>query len=129
MPGNPVSCYVCSEIYLLPSLRKAMGISNHLPVTARVHVGEVLKKSHGKTAFIRARLSVENVQLVAHPTGAQESNIIRSLAGHDGYIIFPAECRELAAGDAADFIVGNHEQFGRCAAQIIGWMPRRNEEK
>lgn len=114
LPGNPVSCYVCSELYLRPSLRRAAGEKDAGWTTIKVQVGEDLKKVHGKTAFLRGRIvgAAGNGQgreprAVAVTTGPQDSNLIRSVAGHHGYIVFPAPLRLLNARASVDFIVSD----------------------
>ena len=51
--------------------------------------------------FVRVRLAREGGRVVARSTGNQSSGVLRSLCEAQGLLIFPADARELAAGDTA----------------------------
>lgn len=119
LPGNPVSCYFCCELYVLPALRMLAGWRE---TEARrtifgVKAKEKLTKVHGKTSFLRARLDEE---MRATQTGAQDSNLIRSLVGSDGYIIFPADKREISAGENIEFLLTNEPRIAELNSQMSG---------
>lgn len=106
LPGNPVSCWVCTVVYVLPLLRRLSGLSEVEAPRVRVWVGAEMRKPHGKVVFVRASLERDpSGRLVALPTGAQDSNRIRSLGGQHGLLVFPPSSRCLAAGDEAEFLV------------------------
>ncbi len=117
LPGNPVSAFVCADLLLAPALRRASGMKTCLPPRYRVRTGESLAKPHGKTVFLRAVLRRDtNGTLFAWRSGPQDSNIIRSVAAHDGYLVFPAGLREMGAGAMADFLVANPDTVTRACA-------------
>ena len=106
LPGNPVSCWVCTVVYVLPLLRRLSGLPEVEAPRVRVTVGEEMRKPHGKVVFVRASLGRDVAgRLVAFSTGAQDSNRIRSLGGHHGLLVFPPTSRCLAPGDEAEFLV------------------------
>lgn len=124
LPGNPVAALVCADIYLKPALLKCSGRRDFRHLTVPVRLAGPLAKAHGKTAFVRGVLSVgKERRLLATSTGRQDSNLTRSVAAHDGYIVFPAGARELAAGNAAQFIVTNTAAFAMAAAETLGAAP------
>jgi molybdopterin molybdotransferase len=121
LPGNPVSALFCADLYLKPALARFAGFADHEHTVVPVRIGQALRKSHGKAAFVRGVLAVGgDRELVAVSTGRQESNIIRSVVAHDGYIVLAPEARELAEGDAAQFIVTNAAAFARLSAELLG---------
>lgn len=110
LPGNPVSAYVCLDLYVLPFLRKASGCRAPQPESLCVRTTEDLFKKHDKTAFIRARLKQTGTELQAQSTGPQDSNLLSSLVDAGGYIVFPENQRHLPSGSEATFLLapGTH---------------------
>ena len=121
LPGNPVSALVCADIYLRPALLKCSGRTDFRHLSVPVRVAEALAKGHGKTVFVRGVLSVgEDGRMLASSAGQQDSNRIRSVVAHDGYIVFPSDARNLVAGQTAQFIVTNTAAFAKAAAENLG---------
>lgn len=119
LPGNPVSCYVCSDIYLRAAIRRASGWQDPLPRIVRLVLAEELLKSHSKVAFVRGRVQVSNGEIRVCATGPQDSNIIHSVASHDGYIVFPEERAILRAGNPVDFILARESALADCCEAIL----------
>jgi molybdopterin molybdotransferase len=111
LPGNPVSSYVCADIYVQAALRRRAGVAVCDPVAVDATLRDGLKKPHGKVAFVRCSLSTEKGVLYATSTGAQDSNRIRSIACHSGYIVFPEDKRELSAGESVQVLVTDAQQL------------------
>jgi len=105
MPGNPVACYMCSDVYLRPALRKARGERPPYLRLLRAETGEQITKMDARTAFHRANLRYLNGRFVAFVSGPPDSHILRSVTAHDGYVIVPAERAMLREGEPADFIL------------------------
>lgn len=126
LPGNPVSCYVCAELYLRASLRRAAGLATLAQPVLRASLSHDLRKSHGKTAFLRGwimsmrALTGTRGGLAVATTGPQDSNLIRSVTGHHGYIVFPAKSRHLAAGETVEFLATDVDAVARVAADVLG---------
>jgi molybdopterin molybdotransferase len=117
LPGNPVSSYFCADLYLRSAIGKMRGEKPD-PLQIDIVVAEDLRKSHAKESFIRATIEARQGILVAKPTGNQDSNRIRSIAGHHGYIIFPAGKRVLATGERASFLVSATESVAAAMSNM-----------
>ncbi|MGI8907120.1 MAG: molybdopterin molybdotransferase MoeA [Candidatus Sumerlaeaceae bacterium] len=113
LPGNPVSAYVCADIYVQSALRKAYGHSQAEPGRISAELVEPLKKPHRKVAFVRCKLRWRENRFFAQSTGPQDSNRIRSLIEHDGYIVFPEEKQQLAAGEEVTILIIDQQALGR----------------
>lgn len=113
LPGNPVSCYFCSDLYVHAALAKASGATDYMPRLIAAKAAQELKKPHTKTSFLRAKLCSSGVDILADTTGPQDSNIIRSIANHDGYIIFPREKTVLSAGEPIDFLLSRKQALAK----------------
>ena len=98
LPGNPVSALVTFELFVRPALRKMAGRRAWFRPVLDATLGETLRKSPGRTHFVRVELAREGGVLRATPTGNQSSGVLRSMVLAQGLLVFPAEERELPAG-------------------------------
>jgi molybdopterin molybdotransferase len=81
VPGNPVSSYVCSFLFLLPLLRKLSGRTDvsHRPLAAKL--GRDLPENDERADYLRATLSEDaDGILIATPVTAQDSSLMANLA-------------------------------------------------
>jgi len=101
LPGNPVSALVTFEEFVRPALLQMAGHARLFRPQIQATLGESLRKSPGRMHFVRVRLAREGGRVVARSTGNQSSGVLRSLCEAQGLLIFPADARELAAGDTA----------------------------
>jgi molybdopterin molybdotransferase len=88
VPGNPVSSYVCSFLFLLPLLRKLAGRTDlaHRPVAAKL--GRDLPENDERADYLRATLSEDaDGTLIATPLTAQDSSLMANLAKADCLLI------------------------------------------
>jgi molybdopterin molybdotransferase len=100
LPGNPVSCMVCTEEYVRPLVRRMMGHALlHRPVRAAVLDERYAKGSDaGRTHFVRVRLQERDGVLHATLTGPQGSGILTSMALAVGIAVLPEETPVVEAG-------------------------------
>jgi molybdopterin molybdotransferase len=100
LPGNPVSCMVCTEEYVRPMVRRMMGF----PLLCRPVRSAVLDETYakgadaGRTHFVRVRLHEQDGTLHAVLTGPQGSGILTSMAEAEALAVIPEEVSTLAAG-------------------------------
>jgi molybdopterin molybdotransferase len=74
-------------------------------------LGETLRKSPGRTHFVRVELAREGGELRAAPTGNQSSGVLSSMVLAQGLLVFPAEAAELATGSRVRVHVLDPEFF------------------
>lgn len=99
LPGNPVSCMVCFEQFVRPSLLKMMGYRRiHRPVIKATLMEEIGKKP-GRKHFIRSFVRLEDGRYTVTITGDQGSGILKSMVAANSLLIFPDELSVLKAGD------------------------------
>ena len=100
LPGNPVAVMVTYYQFVLPALRKIMGITESLPdikLTARCT--ESIRKRPGRTEFQRAILSPSKSGWQVCSTGKQGSGILNSMSLANAFIILPHDCGPVNPGD------------------------------
>lgn len=101
LPGYPVSSMVCCEQFVMPALRRMMGQARPYRRTVSARLARAFKANPGRTEFVRVQLGQEQdaSEFVATPTGSQSSVVLLSMARADGFMIVPAGCAGLAAGE------------------------------
>ncbi|UFS69510.1 molybdopterin molybdotransferase MoeA [Geomonas sp. RF6] len=98
LPGNPVSTMITFEEFVRPALLKMMGHTSVKRRTVRGILQEEVRKKAGRTAFIRARVSVEEGRFLARISGDQNTGILRTMVGSNALLILPEEGSLFPAG-------------------------------
>jgi molybdopterin molybdotransferase len=101
LPGNPTSSMVCSILFLRPLLRALHGESDpgaDPSQTARLAVD--LPANGVRQDYMRASLNrgADGI-LVATPAPAQDSSLVKTMAGADGLIVRAPHAEPAKAGD------------------------------
>jgi molybdopterin molybdotransferase len=101
VPGNPVSSYVCSFLFMVPLLRKLSGRTDLAHRLLKAELGRDLPENDERADYLRATLR-ENTDgsLVATPLAAQDSSLMANLS--------KAECLLIREPHAAAAKAGSH---------------------
>lgn len=99
LPGNPVSCMVCFELFVRPALLKMMGHTQVLRPQVEAVLVHDLETKKGLRFFLRVQLSHREGRIYASATGNQSSGILRSMALANGLLVIPEETEQVRAGD------------------------------
>lgn len=103
LPGNPVSAFVCAQLFLRPMLRAMQGdpapAPQPLPAVLGADVGETGPRSH----YMRARLD-PGFPPVITPADRQDSALLTVLADADALLIRPAGDGPRRAGEAVSYL-------------------------
>jgi molybdopterin molybdotransferase len=88
LPGNPVSSFVCSFLFLTPLLRKLQGRSDLVPEAESAILGRAVDDNDHRQDFLRAKLiRGPDGRLTATPFKLQDSSMLTVLHAADGLII------------------------------------------
>jgi len=99
LPGNPVSAYVCSVLFLLPLIRRLMGRSDCAPQTESAVLGRDLAENDERADYLRATLAPgPDGHLVATPFPVQDSSMLSPLARADCLLLREAFAPPAPAG-------------------------------
>ncbi len=99
LPGNPVSSFVCFELFVRPAINKRMGLREVLPASPRLPLAASFSHAGGRPAFLpgkRERSSGKDQVRVLAWLGSAD---LRGLAGADVLVQFPVEARDYKAGE------------------------------
>jgi molybdopterin molybdotransferase len=99
LPGNPVSSMVTFEQFVRPALLKMMGHRQLFRPVVEAILKETVRKRPGRRHFIRVFVSFDKDHYSVTPTGAQGSNILKSMTKADGLAIIPEDRDIVRAGE------------------------------
>jgi molybdopterin molybdotransferase len=88
LPGNPVSTFVCAELFLKPLVRAMLGLPTAGEIVTAM-LGTAMPKNDSRQDYVRARLLRTDTGLVAMPFELQDSSMLSTLAAADALIIRP----------------------------------------
>ena len=107
LPGNPVAAMVTFMVLARPMLLRLAGASalkaRRYPVTC----GFDYRKKTGRREWVRARLLVENGNLVAQKYKSGGSGILTSMVFADGLVELLEERADVKLGESVDFLPFN----------------------
>jgi molybdopterin molybdotransferase len=80
VPGNPVSSYVCTMLFVVPLIRALSGCKIIHYARQRAVLGRDLGANDVREDYLRARLEERDGALVATPVDRQDSSLLANLA-------------------------------------------------
>lgn len=101
LPGNPVSSYVSFQTFVLPALRKLMGITPLVQPTLTARLTHPVRSPAGKRQFLRGEYAAGSVS----PVGGPGSHLIGDLAAANCLLIVPEDATELDAGASVEVVL------------------------
>lgn len=101
LPGNPVSAFVCAQIFLKPMIAKLLGLADAGQVHVTARLAGALGANDQRQDYVRCGLRMESDgSLTAEPFPVQDSSMLRLLAHADGLIVRPPGDPARVAGEA-----------------------------
>lgn len=94
LPGNPVSAFVCAQLFVVPLLRRMQGAPEPLPATIAADLGAALPANDGRRDYLRGFLT----NGVAVAAARQDSSMLRTLADSNVLIVREPGAPAAAAG-------------------------------
>jgi molybdopterin molybdotransferase len=104
MPGNPVSSYVCSFLFLVPLIRKLSGRTQVEHVPERAVLGRDLPENDEREDYLRAVLTCDPDGDVATPVNTQDSSLMAPLSRSGCLVIRKPFAPAANAGSACDIL-------------------------
>ena len=98
LPGNPVSSYVCSVLFLVPLIRKLSGRSDLERARETARLGRDLPENDEREDYLRATLAFGPDGPVATPVSSQDSSLMAHLSRAGCLVIRPPHAPAAAAG-------------------------------
>ena len=106
LPGNPVSTFVTFEVFARPAIAVLGGAAFERPLLLRARLDRPFRQSHGLTAFMPARVEMQDGDPVVTVVGWQGSGDLVGLAAANCLLVVHPHQTEMAAGEWVD-VTGN----------------------
>jgi molybdopterin molybdotransferase len=105
LPGNPVSAYVCSFLFLVPLIRRLAGRTDIARAPETAVLGHDLPENDERADYLRATLAPgPDGTLVATPHPVQDSSMLAPLARADCLLIRDAHAPAAPAGSPCSIL-------------------------
>jgi molybdopterin molybdotransferase len=105
LPGNPVSAYVCTVLFLLPLIRRLAGCSDVAPSPDTARLGCDLPANDERADYLRATLATSTDGVpVATPAPVQDSSMLMPLARADCLLVRAPFAPAAKAGESCSII-------------------------
>jgi molybdopterin molybdotransferase len=100
LPGNPVSAFVTTLLFVRPLIAHLSGAADPFPATRTVPLGEPIPANGERTDYVRAELRDGR----AFSAAIQDSSMLRTLARAGCLIVRVPHAPALAAGDSVEIL-------------------------
>jgi molybdopterin molybdotransferase len=104
LPGNPVSAYVCSVLFVAPLIRQLTGRSDLTPPVEQGILGRDLPQNDEREEYMRATLALRDGTWVVTPFPNQDSSMLVPLAAADCLMIRERHAPAAKAGSSCQFV-------------------------
>jgi molybdopterin molybdotransferase len=105
LPGNPVSSYVCSFLFLVPLIRMLSGRTSIHHTRETALLGRDVVANDQREDYLRARLERRaDGTLIATPVNHQDSSLLGNLAASQALVIRAPFAPAAAAGSPCDIL-------------------------
>ena len=105
VPGNPVSSYVCTMLFVVPLIRALSGAKVIHQPRERALLGRDLGENDVREDYLRARLEKrEDGTFVATPVTHQDSSLLANLAAAQALVIRPPFAPAAKAGTPCEML-------------------------
>ena len=105
LPGNPVSAFVCSLLFLKPAILAMTGSAERAHEPARAVLAAPIGKNDTRQDYCRATLERNEAgQLMVRALPVQDSGMLRFLASAQALIVRPPHDPARAAGDVVEIL-------------------------
>ena len=105
VPGNPVSSYVCTWLFVVPLIRALSGRKELHHTRETALLGRDLAANDQREDYLRARLEDRaDGTLIATPVNHQDSSLLANLAAAQALVIRPPFAPAAKAGSPCEML-------------------------
>ena len=100
LPGNPVSAMVCGYLFLVPMVRKMLGLPQVVPKLEQAILAADLPENGPREHYMRARLEADGIRAFKD----QDSSLLSVLAQSNALLIRPPHDPKRRAGELVSYL-------------------------
>jgi len=101
LPGNPVSAFVSTLVFIKPIINQLLGNQENLVFNSAILGEEII--SDGRESYLRAEISMDHGNYYARLASHQGSGNIFSLVCANALLIIPAGVKSVPKGNEVNF--------------------------
>jgi molybdopterin molybdotransferase len=105
LPGNPVSAFVCFELFVRPALRKLSGYANPAPITTSLPLAEGIAEVNDRPTYRPAKLEAGEATWSVRPLPWLGAPDLRGLQPADALIVLQSGESRLDRGQLATVVL------------------------
>ena len=109
LPGNPVSSYVSFHVFVLPALRRIMGMRPEVRPLVRARLTHTISSRPGLRQFLRGDLVTTPGGPEVSPVGGAGSHLIGDLANANCLMVIGEDTTSVEAGASVDVLLLDEE--------------------
>ena len=97
LPGNPVSSYISFQVFVVPALRRMMGLVPYRRPIREATLTAGFDSPPGRRQFVRGEIGDDVTRVT--PVGGHGSHLLGGLAASNSLIVVPEDVTRCEAGD------------------------------
>lgn len=105
VPGNPVSSMICARVFLVPLIRRLLGLDDHGFATRSALLTVDMAPNGPRQHYARAILETSAGRETVRPVTSQDSSLIAALARSNALIVQPPHAPKSAAGSTVEVLL------------------------
>ena len=106
LPGNPVSSYVSFQVFVLPAIRRMIGLTPLSRPPRRGVLTHAVSSPPGRRQFLRASYDTAGGRTLpaVTPVGGPGSHLIGDLAQSTALVVIPEDVTSVSAGEQVEML-------------------------
>ena len=109
LPGNPVSAYVSFELFVVPALRRMVGLEPAERTLTTARLAAPVQAKPEKQQYLRGWATASADGLVVEPVGGPGSHLVGGLAAANAMIVLAPEVTQVDQGDQVPVLLLDQE--------------------
>ena len=104
LPGNPVSSYVCAQLFIIPLIKELLSLQNENYNFLTASLNSKIPRNGSRMHFMRGNVSLNKNRNIVKPKKNQDSSLVKTLQESNCLIIRPSYDHAKLKGDEVDII-------------------------
>jgi len=106
LPGNPVSALICTRVFLVPLVRRLLGLPDEAAAAVRAVLAEPVEANGPRQHYMRATLQREpDGRQLVRLARSQDSSLLAPLAASNVLLVRPPHAPALPAGAEVEVLL------------------------
>ena len=104
LPGNPVSSYLCAQLFIIPLLKELLSLQNKNYNFLTASLNSIIPKNGSRMHFMRGNVLLNKSKNIVKPKKNQDSSLVKTLQESNCLIVRPPHDHAKLKGDEVNII-------------------------